>query len=55
MLELAGVAGAGIVSAIPGGLFELFFGVWLIVRGFSSTVASSTVAAATAGNVAVQA
>lgn len=49
ILELSGIAGAGLVSTIPGGLFELFFGVWLIVRGFSSsaasTVAPSTVAA----------
>jgi hypothetical protein len=55
LLELAGVTGAGLVAAIPGGLFELFFGVWLIVRGFSSALASSTVAAPTAGNVAVHA
>jgi hypothetical protein len=55
ILELAGVFGAGLVSAIPGGLFELFFGVWLIVRGFSSTAAVAAVAAAPAGNVAVRA
>jgi hypothetical protein len=36
-LELFGVAGAGIVAAIPGGLFELTFGIWLIARGFAST------------------
>ena len=35
LLELFGVAGAAIVGAIPGGLFELTFGVWLIVRGFA--------------------
>lgn len=34
VLELAGVAGAGLVGAAPGGLFEVTFGVWLIVRGF---------------------
>ena len=50
ILELAGVAGAGLVSAIPGGLFEIFFGVWLIVRGFSSTIA-----VAAAAKVAVRA
>jgi hypothetical protein len=36
LLELFGVAGAGLVSAIPGGLFELTFGIWLIAKGFSS-------------------
>src|SRR3954453_6899073 len=37
LLELFGVAGAGIVAAIPGGLFELTFGIWLVARGFAST------------------
>ena len=37
LLELVGVAGAGLVSAIPGGLFEIAFGIWLIVRGFGAT------------------
>ena len=37
LLELFGVAGAGIVSSAPGGLFELTFGIWLIARGFAST------------------
>jgi len=37
LLELCGVAGAGVVGAIPGGLFELTFAVWLIVRGFAPT------------------
>jgi MFS family permease len=37
LLVLFGVAGAGLVGAIPGGLFELTFGIWLIVRGFAST------------------
>ncbi len=36
VLELLGVSGAGVVSAIPGGLFEVFFGVWLIVKGFGA-------------------
>lgn len=36
-LELAGVAGAGLVSTVPGGLFEIFFSIWLIARGFGST------------------
>jgi hypothetical protein len=37
LLELFGVAGAGLVGATPGGLFELTFGIWLIARGFAST------------------
>jgi len=37
LLELFGVAGAGLVGAIPGGLFELTFGIWLIARGFASS------------------
>ena len=37
LLELFGLAGAALVAAIPGGLFELTFAVWLIVRGFAST------------------
>ena len=37
LLELFGVAGAGLVGVLPGGLFELTFGIWLIVRGFAST------------------
>ncbi|MGY2701525.1 DUF4386 domain-containing protein [Nocardioides sp. HB32] len=37
LLELFGVPGAGVVGAIPGGLFELTFAIWLIVRGFAST------------------
>ena len=36
LLALFGVAGAGLVGAIPGGLFELTFGIWLIARGFAS-------------------
>jgi hypothetical protein len=39
LLELFGVAGAGLVGAIPGGLFELTFAVWLIARGFASDLA----------------
>ena len=37
LLELLGVGGAGVVGAIPGGLFELTFAIWLIARGFAST------------------
>ena len=36
LLEIAGVGGAGMVGVIPGGLFELTFGIWLIARGFNS-------------------
>jgi hypothetical protein len=36
LLELLGVTGAGLVGAIPGGLFELTFAIWLIARGFAS-------------------
>lgn len=35
LLELLGFAGAGMVSVIPGGLFEITFSVWLIARGFN--------------------
>lgn len=34
ILELAGVTGAGIVGAIPGGLFEITFAIWIIAKGF---------------------
>ncbi len=36
ILELTGVTGAGLISAIPGGLFEVFFAIWIIARGFGS-------------------
>jgi hypothetical protein len=36
LLELSGVAGAALVAAIPGGLFELTFAIWLIARGFGA-------------------
>ena len=45
-LELAGVAGAGLVSTVPGGLFEIFFAIWLIARGFGSTAAITVTARA---------
>ena len=37
LLELSGITGAALVAAIPGGLFELTFAIWLIARGFAST------------------
>src|SRR5438309_10475000 len=36
LLELFGVGGAGMVGAIPGGMFELTFGIWLFTKGFAS-------------------
>lgn len=49
LLELYGVAGAGLVSTIPGGLFEVFFGIWLSARGFNP----ASIAAAPATSEAV--
>jgi hypothetical protein len=37
LLELFGVAGAALVAAVPGGLFELTFAAWLLARGFAPT------------------
>jgi hypothetical protein len=34
-------SGLGLVSSIPGGLFELFIGVWLIAKGFNSSAIAS--------------
>jgi hypothetical protein len=31
-------SGLGLVSSIPGGLWEVFIGVWLVVKGFNSSV-----------------
>ena len=42
LLELFGVAGAGVVGAIPGGLFELTFAIWLIARGFASSAIAAS-------------
>jgi len=30
-------SGLGLVSSIPGGLWEVFTGVWLIAKGFNSS------------------
>jgi len=46
VLELLGFAGAGLVSTIPGGLFEVFFAIWLLVKGFTPRMSA---AAATQG------
>jgi hypothetical protein len=43
-------SGLGDLSSIPGGLWELFIGVWLIVKGFSSSAIVSQ--AARTGNLA---
>jgi hypothetical protein len=48
LLELFGVAGAGLVGTIPGGPFELTFGIWLIAKGFSSAPAPEPAGAAVA-------
>jgi Domain of unknown function (DUF4386) len=42
LLELAGFTGAGLISVIPGGLFEVTFGIWLIARGFTTGRAVTT-------------
>lgn len=39
VLELFGVAGAGLWAAVPGGVFELVFATWLLVRGFRTPTA----------------
>jgi hypothetical protein len=36
VLETLGFS-VGLISSIPGGLFELFIGVWLIAKGFNSS------------------
>jgi hypothetical protein len=46
ILELSGVAGAGLVSTIPGGLFEVFFAIWLLARGFGASAALTQAARA---------
>jgi uncharacterized membrane protein len=32
-------SGLGLISSLPGGLWEVFIGVWLIVKGFNSSAA----------------
>ena len=48
VLEILGFAGTGLVATIPGGLFEIFFGIWLIAKGFNPS-AITIGAAKTAG------
>ena len=35
MLEILQFAGTGLVASIPSGLFEIFFSIWLIAKGFN--------------------
>lgn len=46
VLELMGFAGWGLPLSIPGGLFELVFGVWLIAKGFTQPVRPAPVPSA---------
>lgn len=46
VLELFGV-GVGLLLSLPGGLFEVVLGLWLIVKGFHPSAASPTSATAT--------
>jgi hypothetical protein len=48
LLEIVGFAGAGLVAVVPGGLFEVFFGIWLISRGFSRSAITTATAGARA-------
>ena len=44
-------SGLGLASSIPGGLWEVFMGVWLIVKGFNSpAIASESAKAATSAS-----
>ena len=51
LLEILGVAGAGMVAVVPGGLFEVFFAIWLIAKGFNplATIAGAASTAGTRG------
>ena len=42
VLEMAGLP-YGVILSIPGGLFEIAFGIWLITKGFDNTGAPETV------------
>ena len=43
-------SGLGLASSIPGGLWEVFVGVWLIARGFSAPASAPAKLAAAAGD-----
>jgi hypothetical protein len=49
LLEILGVTGAGMVAVVPGGLFEVFFAIWLIAKGFNRTAISARTAPTTQG------
>ena len=51
LLEILGVTGAGMVAVVPGGLFEVFFAIWLIAKGFNplATTAGAPPTAGTRG------
>ena len=51
LLEILGVTGAGMVAVVPGGLFEVFFAIWLIAKGFNplATIAGAASTAGTRG------
>jgi hypothetical protein len=34
-------SGLGLVSSLPGGLWEVFIGVWLMAKGFNSSAIAS--------------
>src|SRR3954451_21488139 len=53
LLELLGGAGAGLVGAIPGGLFEITFGIWLIARGFAYTATATATATAVRSSASI--
>ena len=44
MLSAVTGSGLGDLSSLPGGLWEVFIGVWLIVKGFSSSAVASKAA-----------
>lgn len=46
--ELAGVESSSLIAAVSGGLFEIYFTVGLIVRGFATQPAGTRAASASA-------
>ena len=47
LLEIVGFTGAGLLAVVPGGLFEVFFGIWLIARGFNPAATTAGAAPST--------